>query len=350
MRRIAILIAGLLVGASPGAALASCQGVDVKDLVAHVPYFSEKMDRDTQRQSTSMVSFVHRDDARIRLDVRSQAAVQTPPVTKTEFIRDLRGALRDNFRTREGVGEPIVAVVPFDPLTWTVQSRVRSGDNVLSNGFMTIQKSSTCHVVATWSVVETPVLLSRIKEFTAALETLRYRVSEIAEPMAFLPEVNVPTGRKAILYGLFLPLAAAMLLAFGMRNILLLDPPGRKPRMVAGLGAGVAGVALLVQMPEFMEGYPDMRFLDVAGLLALISGTMGATAMGAGSRVGLGAFSLTFAGALALGVAGAFGWTPWPVLSIAVAAALVGCGCMGVWSWQNQPFRRVTMARERRVA
>ena len=348
MRRIAILIAGLIAGA-PLAAQATCQGVDARKLASEVPYFHENMDASPGASGPAIVSFVHRDDARIKLEIRTQSAVETAPVTRGEFIKDLRDSLRDSNRGSSG-GNAVVSVVPYDPVTWTVQRRAPSGSSVASTGSMTIQQSPTCLVVAAWSVFETPVLMSRIEHFTSALETLRYRVAEISRPVSFLPEVNVPAGRGALAYGLGLPLLAAFAIGYGMRRILLLESPGKAPRRVAGIGAAVTTAALIAQMPSFLDGFADLRFTDVAILLGATSCLMLATAVGAAGTIALAAFSLGMSSGVALVSAGAFGWTPLPWLSMVVGLLLAVGSAWGVWSWLSQPVRRVGVPREGRLA
>lgn len=346
MRRTAAFLIGIFLLAAP-VAQAACVGIHVPSLVGGVPYFVDRMTPSAQSVPEGTVALSHRDDARIRVTIRAESVDPIPPMRRSEFIQSLRQATRGDNRG----AEPIVGIVPYDPMSWSVQTRSRNGDALVSDGSLTIRQSPTCQVVASWSVVETPVLVGRVKEFASALDVLRSHVARISLPIEFMPEANVPTGNNAILFGLLLPLGAAGLLFYSLRHMLNLSDPGLSARAVAGIGAVVAATTVAFQAPEYLEGLPDFRFTDVAGLLlasGLLLAAMSATANG---KVTLAAFSVTLCAGLAVGVGAAMGWTPAPHMGLLVAATLFACALVGLWLWNGQAYKRVPrIAKEGRPA
>lgn len=337
MRRLVAFLFGITF-MSAAAVAATCPGVDVPALVGGVPYYGARM-VPMSSPGNGAVALVHRDDARIRLTVRAETAQPLAPTRRSEFIKFLRASLRDS--VPRSAGEPIIGIVPYDPVSWSAQTRSGNQDALASEGAMTVMQSPTCRVVAAWSVVETPVLVGRVKEFASALDDLRARIGEVSVPVEFLPEANVPTGNNAILYGLMLPLAAAGLLFYALRHMLNLSDPSRNARSVAAVGALVAGATVAYQMPYYLEGLPDFRFTDVGGLLAVSGLLLAAMSAFANGKVTLAALAVTLCAGLTIGIGATMGWTPEPGLGLAVAGALFLCALVSLWLWNGQSYKRV---------
>jgi len=336
---LALALAGL-----PAQAQELCERYKVEQFVDAVPYFSTRMQRAAAAPGT--VAYVHPDDSRINVTFRMQVAPDEAPSTRMAYIRDLRERLdREAAKAAPGT-EVDKGVFPYDPISWTLQSRTVDGETTDAAGSITVRVAPTCHLVAVWRVMEQPLLTTRIRELTMALEAVRTLSRAHMADQRFLPDSNVPTGARAVLFNLLIPVLASFALMFGLKSMQFLGRPGPIPRVLAGAGAVASAAVLSLQMQDYLDGFVEQRFMDNAGLLFLLVGVLAPAAVLGNQKSVLSGFAVAACGGLALALATLLGWTPSSGPSASLAALLIGISLVGLRVWQvqgtgPQPVRRV---------
>ncbi len=331
-RLVALLFLALALAAPSAMARESCDGFHVGNFVDGIPYYTQRMSR---TDVGGVSAFVHPDDARISVTYRLQAVGEQPATSRAEFVRALQKRLAGEYPDRPDVTY-LTSVNPYDPPAWTVQARRQVGEDVDSNGTMTVRIAPTCHLIAAWHVFETPVLGSRIKEFNLALEAVRALAAQKMAPSGFLPDSTVPSGPSSLVFGILLPLIAAGVLFASMRSMIFHGDAAAPTRAVAAAAAASAMAVLAVQVPYYVEGLHEMRHMDNAGLLGAVAlSSLAAAALGR-ARVVLWSFALSLCAGAALAVGTVLGWSPDRAVCAPLSGALVLSGVAGLWLWQMQ--------------
>jgi len=334
MGRMAAILAVLMATlASPAVAREACDGFRVEPFVAAVPYYAEKMRAVDAGEGG--LGYVHPDDGRISVSFRLQVVAEQPQTTRAEFTRELSARLAHEFQPRGDVVYR-TSVNPYDPIAWTVQSRQALGDDMVSKGTQAVRIAPTCNLVASWNVVEAPVLASRIKEFNSALEAVRTLSVKRMDPNGFLPDSTVPTGYRALVLGLGLPLAASVVLFLAMRSMLFHGRGGSPVRALCLAAATCACLGAALQVPRYHEGLDELRHIDNAAVLALVMASYLVAAATGEARALLWAFSVSLSSSVALGVCAFLSWSPDRAVSSVTALALLAFGAGGLRKWQTQ--------------
>ena len=340
MRHVVAALAWLLMiaGMNPVMAQQSCYGLNVETFVKNVPFFGSKM-RSTPSNNPGVLSFVHPDDARLTVAfyLRGQSyAIES----RSDFLQNLETRLDAEVAARRsGKVQAERGIFPYDPVAWTVSTRAFRPDGADVAGELVIRLTSSCQLVASWSVFETSVLASRIAEITNALDAIRLLSARQVPPADFLPDRRIPTGPSSILFGFVGPLAAAAVIILLLRGWLNYDRPGILARIIIGAGAAVGLYAIAVQSPVFLETVPQFRHLDnlllTSGttLLLLIASVVGS------QRAGLSAFVMSLCAGLSLGLSAWFGWSPVDAIApiLAMFFVLVGFSGLLLWGMQTRP-------------
>lgn len=345
-RLVAFLFLALALAAPSAMAREACDGFQVGTFVDGVPYFTQRMSR---TDAGGVSAFVHPDDARISVSYRLQAVGEQPRTSRADFVKALQKRLAGEYPDRADVTYR-TSVNPYDPLSWTVQARRQVGEDVDSNGTLTVRVAPTCHLVAAWHVFETPVLGSRIKEFNLALEAVRTLAAQKMAPSGFMPDSTVPLGPSSLVFGILLPLIAAAVLFVSMRSMIFHGDAGAPARAVSAAAAASVLVTFAVQVPYYQEGLPEMRYMDNAGLLAIVAlSCLAAAALGR-ARVVLWSYALSLCAGAALAVGAMLGWSPDRAVCGPLSGALLLSGVAGLWLWQMQASATGRGRRSPRVA
>ena len=333
MARIALFLALAVLWGQPALAASSdCRGFELAPFLDGVPYLAKSMRR--AEAPDGMARFVHPDEERISLTVGLRPVPEGAPTTRSDFVRDTHARILSENGGSAGL---IATVSPYEPVTWTVQSRNAVGDSgVDSRGVTTIRIAPTCHLVAAWQVFETASLVNRIKEFNGALDSIKKVAAAKMAPHGFLEDSTIPIGWRSVWFGAALPLLASLALMFTLRSMLFYGDPGSVSRMLAGAGAGCVGMVLLSHLPAYFAGFPEGRFVDTCILLSTVGAALALAAATGWGRLVLPAFSVSLIAALTLGVEAYLGWTPSPVLAGILAVALAGTSVGGLWAWHSQ--------------
>lgn len=340
LRVLLTILLALWLPAGAVHAAEGCGAYSVDALVAEVPYFARDMEGEPQR-GINGISFVHRETSALTASVRLQAAAASPvPLSKSEFIDDLRDILSVESSARKMRGQDVTtAVYPLDPVSWTMVSRTAlEGGGYDANGILTVRLDSSCQLVAMWRAREVTALATRAVALDNAVDALRQLSLRHAGPSGFADSNVVPTGLRAMVFGFVLPLLAGLALIIALRPMLLLDRPGALPRLAAGFAALAAMAALGLQYPHYLQNLESLTFLDNASLLLLVLAMSLPIAFGAGQGPTLAGLCLVITCGMALGVSTWFAWTPDPTVSAAAGAAFLVLGAGGLFTWQNAPW------------
>lgn len=337
VRRAAFVLMALFMALAPASAREACEGYSVETFVDRVPALAQRMVR-APGQPEGTVRFVHPDDARISVAFGLQAAAPGAPVTRADYAKDILQRLNASIPPASAAAYK-ATVNPFDPVSWALQSRTPVGENVETRGQMTVRVAPTCHLVIAWQVYESAILASRITELNAAIEAVRALSVKDMAPAGFLPDSNVPMGRKSVLLGVGLPFLAALILAATLKSMLFYGRPGGQARAVMAVTAAMTALGVLVQAPHYAEGLADLRFTDNGILLSSLSLLLLGAGLTGSARLSLASATLSLSTSVALVVGAAYGWSPDTGVCLFIALALMVCAGSVLWFWHGAVAR-----------
>ena len=339
MRRLGLLL--LLCGlVLPAVAQAQgCRGVELERIVESVPYLGKGMRREDATATSA--SFVHVDDARLRLSVSLVPGTPASSELRRSGYLAARLAEIDAEAARLPAGTETRTSVGYrDPVSWTLQARTPSGDDTVSRGVITAKLRPACDLAVRWEVLETPNLIGRIRDLNAAIDALRSGPGGYLVPSAFAPENQTPTGWPSLFLGVVVPFLAAAGFGYVFRSMARAHPPHRRVRIASAAGALAAGIGLALQLPVYAENLSELRYVDNAVLVSASALGLALVAALGRPSVTLGALSLALAAGLVLGVQAYLGWAPMLEVTVALSLVLTALGGFGTWAWGAFPERR----------
>ncbi|CAH1689420.1 conserved membrane hypothetical protein [Hyphomicrobiales bacterium] len=346
MKNVIAALAAMVLGLGSMAAEAaqgSCSGIQLQKLVSNASFLSDKMVR-VASPSPDAIAFVHPDDSRLSVAFALQS-VPAEAISRADFVKDLERRLDREVAARTKPGLELQrGIFPYDPVSWTLSSRQQSNDGVRVQGNMTVRLTAGCHLLASWEVIEIPVLMSRIAGITSALDAVRLRAPTVVAASEFLPDRRVPQGMQALVYGLLGPTAAALALVFGLSGWLNRGRPSVISRVSLAAGALVGLYGLMVEAPVLKPALQDLRYLDhvLLAVAAILAMTVGAI-LGSQRSV-LIASTFAICAGLSIAVSAALGWAPIDTVAPTLALAYIGAGVAGFGTWS---IRHIGMPKAR---
>jgi hypothetical protein len=338
MRRFG-MIALLLGLVMPLAAQAQeCRGIDAAQMAAAVPYLSTGMRR--VPGPDGVLSFVHVDDERLRLSMAVvPGEVPDPNLQRSEYLAGKRRSVEASLPAQPP-GSEILATARFqDPISWTVQVRSPFGDDMVSRGVVTTKLRPSCDMILRWDVVETPLLIGRIRDMTAAIDTLRGAPGVQVAPPVFAPENATPTGMRSFVLGVVFPLVAAFGFGYVFRSMARGALPHPRLRLAAACASAAAAGAAVVQFPVYQAHLADIRYTDNATLLVACALSLALFAATGMRWIALGAFAMSLSAGITLGVWAYLGWAPQLEVTVGLSLILTAIGGFGTWAWSAFPAR-----------
>jgi hypothetical protein len=340
------LLCGLALTGGAHARSGTCPGVDLETLVAGVPYLDRAMRREPGGDGA--ITFVHKDDSRLRLSVSVDAATPADPaMRRSEYLAARRAELLEGGKGHRPGADVQTSVTYSDPVSWTMQVRSPSGDDTVSDGMATVKLRPACDMHLRWQILETPNLSGRIRDINAAMDALRAGPSGLSVPSEFTPENQSPTGWASLLLGIVVPLLGALGFGYVFRSMMSGRPPHPRIRIAAGAAAVATLLGLGLQGPAYAANFHALRYVDNAALLALVAGALGAFAALGRPSVALPALAFSLSSGLALGVEAYLGWAPMLEATVALSLVLTPVGGLGIWAWSAFPVRSGVRAKPR---
>lgn len=337
-----ILLASMFLAPAAMAAEACVGGLS--DIVGTSPYVESKM-LSVPSEHPGQLTFRHKDDARIILNFESKHSQSVGGLSRGTYVKRLK-EYAEGYTTRiksEGRWAE-ASVFPYEPLAWRTveETRIESVGDALV-GHMEIRFSGDCTVVADFVSPSALTLRSRWNDMVIAIGELRTTAVPHMVMEKWEPEDTNPVGVPAIAGGFLAPLAVIFFVYMMMSSLLRFENPVLGVRAMIGSISLACAFALAFQARAFMDGIPELRYVDNLLLLAFAGGMAAAGAL-LGHRAGALALVTAAISGVALVVSAFYGWTPNPALNGAVGGILAALGIAGIYGWsmvESGAFRGV---------
>lgn len=337
-----ILLASLMF--APAVMAANSCGDALNSIVGTSSYITTNM-VSVPAEHEGQLTFRHKDDTRIIVNFESKHSQAVTGLSRGVYVNRLKEYAESYTSRIKSEGRWAEAsVFPYEPLAWRTveETQIASVGDALV-GHLEIRFGPECTVISDFIAPSSLTLRSRWSDMVSSIGDLRSTAALHVVMEKWEAEDTNPVGVPAIAGGFLAPLAVMLFVYMMMSNLLRFETPVFGIRALIGSISLTCAFALAFQARAFMDGIPELRYVDNLLLLTFVGG-MSASGALLGSRAGSLALVASSISGVALVVSAFYGWTPDPALNGTVGGILSALGIAGIYGWtmvESGAFRGV---------